>query len=184
MTTAAVVLAAGGGTRFRGSTHKLLAPLDGRPIVEHVLAAVVAARLAASYVVVGAVEINVPDGMTVVRNRRWAEGMATSLQAGVRAAGADGHDAVVVGLGDQPKVPPEAWQLLALATAAPIAVATYGGVRGNPVRLAAEVWTRLPTTGDVGARALLAGRDVPVSEVPCPGSGADIDTVEDLTTWS
>jgi molybdenum cofactor cytidylyltransferase len=183
VTTAAVVLAAGGGTRFRGSTHKLLADLDGRPVVAHVLDAVAEAALDGAYVVVGAVEVPVPPAFTVVTNERWAEGMATSLRAGVLVAAADGHDAVVVGLGDQPGVTTEAWRRMA-AAAAPVAVATYDGVRGHPVRLAAETWDALPTSGDVGARALLAGRDFEVAEVPCPGSPVDVDTVEDLQSWS
>lgn len=182
--TAAVVLAAGGGSRFRGSTHKLLAELGGRPVVAHVVDAVVAAGLEAVYVVVGAVEIEVPAGVVTVRNQRWAEGLATSLAAGIGAAAADGHRAVVVGLGDQPGVPAEAWRRVAAATSTPVAVATYDGVRGHPVRLDASVWGRLPTTGDEGARDLLGGGEQVVAEVPCPGSAVDVDTVEDLRTWS
>ena len=183
MTTAAVVLAAGGGTRFRATTHKLLADLGGRPVIAHALDAVAAADLDAAYVVVGAVEVPVPAAFTVVTNQRWAEGMATSLQAGIAAATRDRHDAVVVGLGDQPGVAAEAWRRVA-AAAAPVAVATYAGERGHPVRLAAETWAALPTAGDVGARLLLAGRDFEVAEVPCPGSPTDVDTVEDLQSWS
>jgi len=123
-----------------------------------------------------------PEGVTPVHNPRWAEGQATSLQAGLAAAA--GHDAVVVGLGDQPGVVAEAWRLVAGAAATPMAVATYGGQRANPVRLAVEVWSRLPTTGDEGARSLLRGSPELVTEVPCPGSGADVDTLEDLQRWS
>ena len=183
MTTAGIVLAAGGGTRFRGTTHKLLADLRGRPVVTHVLDAVTAAGFDGIYVVVGPVEVPVPAGCIVVANRRWAEGMATSLAAGVAAAAADGHDAVVVGLGDQPDVPAEAWRLVAAAPS-PAAVAVYEGHRGHPVRLASTLWDRLPDAGDAGARALLAALGDAVTEVPCPGSAADVDTVEDLLTWS
>jgi CTP:molybdopterin cytidylyltransferase MocA len=183
VTTAAVVLAAGGGSRYRGSTHKLLAPFRGATVVEHAIGAAVAAGLDETIVVVGAVELAVPAGVTVVRNDRWAEGLATSLRAAVDAAGA--HGAVVVGLGDQPLVDPRAWRLVAAARATPVAVATYddGGV-GHPVRLARAVWDRLPATGDAGARSLVRGGDVEVAEVRCPGSPADVDTVEDLTAWS
>ena len=184
MTTAGVVLAAGGGTRFRGSTHKLLADLRGRPVVAHAVEAATAAGLDQVYVVTGAVDIAVPAGCTVVVNPRWADGMATSLAAGVAAAAADGHDAVVVGLGDQPLVPADAWRHVAAATSTPAAVATYDGQRGHPVRLAASLWDRLPREGDGGARALLAGLGDAVAEVPCPGSAADVDTVEDLIAWS
>jgi molybdenum cofactor cytidylyltransferase len=180
VTTAAVVLAAGGGSRFEGGVHKLLAPFRGRPLVAWVLEA--ADVLDELIVVTGAVELPLPPHAREVRNPRWADGQATSLAAGIAAAHA--HDAVVVGLGDQPLVPAEAWRRVAAAVATPIAVATYGGQRRNPVRLAAEVWPLLPSTGDAGARALLRERPDLVTEVVCPGEPADVDTQEDLATWN
>jgi CTP:molybdopterin cytidylyltransferase MocA len=182
VTTAALVLAAGGGTRFGGDGHKLLATFRGRPLVSWALEA--AAGLDELLVVTGAVELELPAGTREVHNPRWAEGQATSLAAGIAAAAAAGHDAVVVGLGDQPLIPAEAWGLVAGATVTPIAVATYGGARRNPVRLAAEVWSLLPHSGDEGARSLLRGRPDLVTEVACPGDPADVDTQEDLATWS
>jgi nicotine blue oxidoreductase len=191
VTTAAVLLAAGGGSRFRasgGEGHKLLAPYLGRTVVEWAIESAAAANLDSTYVVRGATDLPVPPlaagAVVFVRNDRWREGMATSLQAGIARARRDGHAAVVVGLGDQPLVDAEAWRRLARATGSPIAVATYDGQRGNPVRLSAMVWPLLPATGDEGARVVMRRRPDLVAEVPCPGRSADIDTVDDLAEWS
>jgi CTP:molybdopterin cytidylyltransferase MocA len=184
VSTAAIVLAAGRGERFGGEVPKLLAPFRGRPLAAWAIDA--ADCLDALIVVTGAADLStvVPPNALVVPNRRWAEGQATSLAAGVEAAAADGHDAVVVGLADQPLIPREAWRAVAAETRTPITVATYDGARRNPVRLAAEVWPLLPREGDEGARSLLRKRPDLVTEVACPGNPADVDTQEDLATWS
>lgn len=184
MTAAAVVLAAGGGVRFTGAGHKLRAPFRGRPLASWAIEA--AAGLADVIVVWGAVDLSdlLPDGAVAVENTRWAEGQATSLQAGIEEAGRRGHTAVVVGLADQPLIAPAAWVRVAEAAGGPIAVATYGGRRGHPVRLDADVWPLLPTTGDEGARRLMRGRPELVVEVACAGEPADMDTAEDVARWS
>jgi molybdenum cofactor cytidylyltransferase len=135
-------------------------------------------------VVAGAVELDdvLPPEVRIVTNPRWAEGQGTSLAAGIAASG--DADAVVVGLGDQPLIPAEAWRLVASSTATAIAVATYDGTPRNPVRFAREVWSLLPTDGDEGARRLLRGRPDLVTPVACPGKPVDVDTEEDLARWS
>lgn len=185
--TIAVVLAAGGGSRFAGPGHKLAAEIGGRTIAERAVAAAIESGLTPVIVVSGATvpalpETAGPEDVIVVHNPRWSEGQATSLQAGLAEADRLGAGAVVVGLADQPFLTAEAWKRVA-ASDSPIAIATYDGERRNPVRLDRSVWAALPTTGDEGARVLIRMRPDLVGEVPCPGSPADIDTLEDLRAW-
>jgi CTP:molybdopterin cytidylyltransferase MocA len=185
VTVAAALLAAGGGSRFSGDSHKLLADLRGRPVVAWALANVVAAGLDETYVVTGAVDLSalIPPSATALDNPDWSGGIATSLAVAIDAAGRAGHAAVVVGLGDQPFVPAEAWRAVADA-AGPLAVATYAGRRGNPVKLDQSIWPLLPRTGDEGARLVMHRRPDLVEEVACDGDPFDVDTVEDLIRWS
>jgi molybdenum cofactor cytidylyltransferase len=185
VTTSAVVLAAGGAKRFGTAEHKLLADFRGRPLVAWAVEHAVAAGLDETVVVTGAVDLRavLPTGVQVVENPRWSSGQATSLQAGIGWANDHGFDAVVVGLGDQPLVPPEAWRAVA-ASSSPIAIATFDGRRRPPTRLAASVWPLLPTEGDEGARVAMARHPELVEAVACPGQAIDIDTVEDLARWS
>jgi CTP:molybdopterin cytidylyltransferase MocA len=119
----------------------------------------------------------------VIENPGWANGQASSLQTAVFWALERGHEAVVVGLGDQPLVPPSAWAAVAAAVS-PIAVATFDGLRRPPVRLHNSVWSLLPTAGDEGARVLMKIRPDLVCEVACEGQPVDIDNEEDLIRWS
>ena len=189
MTVAAAVLAAGEGRRFEGETHKLLAPFRGRPLIQWAVLAADEAGFDQLYVVTGAVDVRhavedaVGDRATVVENGAWAEGQATSLRAAVDRAAADGHRALVVGLGDQPLVPAGAWRSVG-AAAGPIVTATFDGARRPPVKLEASVWEEIPSAGDEGARSLLKRRPELVSELPCRGNAVDIDTLEDLRRWS
>jgi CTP:molybdopterin cytidylyltransferase MocA len=175
------VLAAGGASRFSGGAHKLLIELRGRPLVQWAVDAASEAGLDDLVVVTGAVELDLD--VATVSNPNWSAGMAGSLQEGIAYARSRGHDAVVVGLADQPFVPASAWRAVA-AVEAPIVVASFGGVRRPPVRLGAEVWRLLPTMGDEGARAVMRDRPDLVTEVACDGEPADIDTAEDLARWS
>ncbi len=187
-------LAAGAGSRWNGPGHKLLAELPATAteppatVIERALAHAISAGLGPVIVITGAAPDIVATvlidrtNVTVHHNPRWAEGQMTSVRAGIDAAEELDCSAVVVGLADQPFITPTAWRDVA-ATDAPIAVATYDGRRGNPVRLDSAVWTLLPGDGDEGARSLMRVRPDLVREVPCSGSPADIDTEEDLRRW-
>lgn len=184
-TTVAVVLAAGAGTRYAGPTTKLHAVLPGgATVLGAAVASAVAAAIGPVVVVTGAVAPPpLPHGVHLVANPRWADGQATSLAAAVAWAGERGADAVVVGLGDQPALDPDAWRAVA-ASPSPLAIATYSGRRGHPVRLGAAVWADLPGTGDEGARRLLRAGAEEVDEVPCTGDPTDIDTTDDLAAYA
>ncbi|WP_419840111.1 nucleotidyltransferase family protein [Candidatus Poriferisodalis sp.] len=188
MSTAGVLLAAGAGNRFTGPQHKLLADIDGRSVVSRALESLLGASLDAVAVVTGAVDVSealvgAPGGIVWIQNERWHSGIASSARCAATWAAHQQHEAMVVGLADQPFVTSAAWWAVA-ANAGPIAVATYGGRRGNPVRLAREVWPLLPHDGDEGARTLMRRLPEIVVPVACEGLPDDIDTVEDLSRWN
>jgi CTP:molybdopterin cytidylyltransferase MocA len=181
-TVAGLVLAAGGGRRY--GMPKALVEYEGSLLVER---AVRTARAVCDpvLVVLGAQAVDVwraadLDGATVLANRDWQTGMASSLRTGLDglrgwpvAAGRGGGeaiDAALVTLVDMPGMTPEALRAVA-AHAAPdaLAVATYDGVRGHPVLLGRDHWAGVAetATGDEGARSYLATRAV--REVDCTG---------------
>ena len=181
---AAVLLCAGGSTRFTGDGHKLLIPFLGRPLITWALGNAQAAELDEVIVVVGPADLSSFIGAaTMVTNPDWASGLSSSLGAGVREAAARGHETVVVGLGDQPFITPMIWNAVA-KTDSPIAVANFDGQRTPPVRLARSVWGFLPTQGDLGAREVIRTHPDLVQEVRFGGSPVDIDTEADFLEWS
>lgn len=187
MSKAAVILAAGAGSRFGGkSGDKLLAVTHGRPLVAHAIGPALQAGLDEVVVVAGSVDLSevVPPEATVLLNSQWQSGQATSLRVAIDWCQRQGHDSVVVGLGDMPGLTAEAWRQVAEAPGGPIVVATYGKRRGHPVRLDADVWPSLPIDGDEGARSLMARHPELVTELACAGKAVDIDTREDLRRWS
>ncbi|MBA3305570.1 MAG: nucleotidyltransferase family protein [Thermoleophilaceae bacterium] len=182
---AGLVLAAGSGQRF--GAPKQLAVLDGRPLLEHSLRAMAAAGLDRLVVVLGARAEEVLEqvdlhGAEPVVCERWAEGQSASLAFGLAHLERTEPEAVVVGLGDQPRLSPDAvTRVLDAREDAPAARATYGGDPGHPVVVAGSLLGDLrDVTGDVGARALL--RRAGVLEVACDdlGGGADVDTPAQL----
>jgi CTP:molybdopterin cytidylyltransferase MocA len=173
-TVAAVVLAAGGGRRY--GMPKALVEYDGSLLVER---AVRTARAVCDpvLVVLGARAVEVwrqadLDGATVLANKDWETGMASSLRTGLEGLrGWPGRvEAALVTLVDMPGMTPEAVARVA-GHAAPdaLAVATYDGVRGHPVLLGREHWAGVieTLTGDEGARRYLSAHGA--TEVDCTG---------------
>ena len=184
---AVAVLAAGRGSRLGGDVPKPLVELRGRPLVSWALDAATTSGLRPVVLVVGhhggAVARVAPEGVVVVRSRRWRRGIARSLRVALGALEPWAQvGAVVVGLADQPLVGPDAYRRLAGAyrDGATLAMATYHGQGRNPVLLARTMWAQArELDGDEGARVLMDDEAV---EVDCTdtGSAADVDTLDDL----
>lgn len=178
-----LILAAGAGTRF-GERSKLLADLDGRPLLEHAVAAQCAVEeLERVVVVLGACasqvleQVNFMRAETVVCSR-WSEGQAYSLRCGVEHLSAAGQvSRVIVTLGDQPRVSPAL--IARFVDEPPGTRAVYGGVPGHPVVLGpVQLRAIAGLRGDQGARELLERGN----RIECGDSSAvrDVDTPEDL----
>ncbi len=187
---AGVVLAAGRSSRM-GGPNKLLEQIAGRPLVRIVVDAVLASRARPVIVVTGHQRERVEAALAglpvrFVHNPHFADGLGTSLKAGIAAlpAGADG---AIVCLGDMPQVDAALIDRLIGAfdpdKGALVVVPTIEGKRGNPV-----VWSRrffadlMAVEGDVGARYLIGRHPEAVTEVPLTGNAAltDVDTPEAL----
>ena len=167
-----MILAAGAGTRF-GPSPKLLARLDGRPLLEHAIAA----QIEPVFVVLGANAeeiLRAIDWMWAqpVVCPDWREGIAASLRRGIEAT--DGAERVILTLGDQPITT----AVVARFRDAPAGTrATYRGRPGHPVVLGPEQMAAASQlSGDRGLQ--LAGG--PTIECGDLSSGRDIDTPEDL----
>lgn len=186
---AAVVLAAGRSTRM-GGPNKLLATVDGVPLVRRAAQAALASRAAPVTVVTGhmadAVAAAVADlPVSVVLNPDFAEGLSTSVKRGIAAVPEDAEAAVFL-LGDMPRVTAATVDRLIEAydptRGALVVVPTANGKRGNPVLISRRFFPDLQSVvGDVGARHVLQGYPEAVVEVELGEAVAlDLDTPEAL----
>lgn len=191
---AAVVLAAGAGSRFGGG--KLTTPWRDGALIDGALASACAAPVRQVTVVTGAdakVEAAVrafaerageQARLSVIHCPDHAEGMGATLRAGIASLAPDIAGAFVF-LGDMPLVPPDVTPTLAAAVraGAPAAAPTFEGQRGHPVLFAASLFEPLRALkGDEGARQVLRGLGDALALVPTddPGVLVDIDRPEDL----
>ena len=181
---AAVVLAAGSSQRF-GVENKLLALVDGKPLLSHVLERIAPLPLLASIVVVrpgdeavmSLVGGHIAD---IVENDSAADGMGTSISAGVRHAG--DVDGVMLVLGDMPLIKQSTYEeLLAAFRDHPdktIVAPTYKQRRGHPVLFRRTHFDDLMALDDdTGAKRILATNAATFLAVPTTDAGilADID---------
>ena len=194
---AAIVLAAGRASRFARSAEgeddgesKVLALLEGRPLVVHVVATASAARAAPIVVVTGRGTKRVAAALadfdvSLAHNTRYAEGMAGSIAIGL-AALPDSAAAVIILLADMPRVASTTLEALVdlFSRERPDAVVpVHEGRRGNPVLVSRTLFPALRRLrGDEGARGILGGGGARVLScvVDDPGVLVDIDTREAL----
>ncbi|MGW6566360.1 nucleotidyltransferase family protein [Streptomyces sp. NPDC054975] len=189
---AGLLLAAGGGRRLGGRPKALLTH-RGRPLVEHAVRVLREGGCEVIHVVLGASAELVREraqlpGCVLVDNPEWAEGMGSSLRAGLASLTAEALpvDAALVSLVDQPGIGAEAVErvLSAYRSRDVLAAASYDGKRGHPVLFGADRWAGIAAeaVGDQGARDYLKAHRDAITLVDCSDVAEpyDIDTEADL----
>ena len=184
---AAVVLAAGQSRRM-GPANKLLAELGGEAMLRRALEAARASQAASLLVVTGheRERIEAAVNAPTIHNPDYADGLSTSLAAGIAALPEDIDGAVVL-LGDMPFVSAAHIDRLIAAfnpvEGRSICVPTFNGKRGNPVLWGRELFAEMRSvSGDVGAKHLIGANGDLLVEVPMPDAGVlrDVDTPDSL----
>lgn len=183
--TAGIVLAAGVGSRFGGG--KMMAEVNGRPMLQHVLDIAALAELVPVIVVLGndaaQIEAAIEWRSEIrVRNEQPERGISSSLKLGLEAV--NDSDRALILLGDQPLVMLDQIRRIVAADAdpsRPIVVPLRGGQAGNPVLLEREAWpSAAALNGDRGMSQLFATHSDLVRYVDVEGTSSDIDTPQDL----
>ena len=188
---AVIVLAAGKGSRFLGSEHKLGQSLGGSTVLGVTLAHAITSHL---QVVVVTTEALADVARRHVAARdvivlpeadapgQTALGMGYSISAGVGAR--PDASAWLMLPGDMPMIQPPTLQAVARELGHhPVVYAQYKGRRGHPVGFSSELYSELATlTGDEGARRLIARYPAFGLEVEDPGVLVDVDTQADLAS--
>ncbi len=186
---AAIILAAGQSRRMRGP-NKLLARFEGKPLIRRIAESASASKAGPVIVVTGHRAADIASALAgldvqIVHNPDFAEGLATSLKAGLSAVPESASGALVL-LADMPGITTAIMNRLIDAfeakSAPAIVLPTVDGKRGNPV-----LWSRaffpelMAVTGDTGARHMIARHEEAVERVEIGAAAAvDVDTPEAL----
>jgi molybdenum cofactor cytidylyltransferase len=199
--TAAIILAAGSSSRMGGGRHKLLLPLRDRPVLAHVLDAVLASQARPVILLLGhqaeLVRANIASYVThpdvsVIENLHYLQGMSTSMRLGIQSLQINGYtkspdkevDSALVLLGDQPLITAHDIDTLIATyrtTKKRIVAPTYKGKRGNPILFDASLFPELSeVTGDEGGRSVLERHrdEIATVEMGNPLANIDVDTWE------
>jgi nicotine blue oxidoreductase len=163
-------------------TPKAIVEIDGERLIDRAIANFHGAGINKVYVVLGAWVGELP-GVEVILNPDWAEGMGSSLRAGLSALTTDPTiTEVVVSLVDLPGMTPAALAAVA-SSPAELAMGSYGGKSGHPAKFARSHWPAIieSAVGDQGARGYLKGRsDITLVALDGLATDGDLDTPEDL----
>ena len=187
-----MVLAAGMSLRMKpaGAEPKQVLRLAGKPLLQHTLDNLRQSLVDEIVLVLGFAADAVlrqiaANGVRVVMNPEYAQGMGTSLRAGLKELSASTQSAFVV-LADQPFVRPETLNRMIASqrkSAAEITLPLYRGFRGNPVLLHRAVFPELMAlSGDVGCRAIFGSHTQGIHKIDVddPGILLDVDSLEDF----
>ncbi|TPN92471.1 molybdopterin-binding/glycosyltransferase family 2 protein [Mesorhizobium sp. B1-1-5] len=184
-----VLLAAGRSSRM-GGPNKLLALFDGEPLVRRTASRALASKAAATVVVTGHQRQRVRSalsglGVRVADNPDFADGLASSLKAGIAKVAPDAAGAMIV-LGDMPGVSSKDLDSLIDAFRSSdgrsVVRASHQGKQGNPVLLPRSLFAAVAQLeGDTGARHLVEAEGLDVIDVEIgQGASIDVDTREAL----
>ncbi len=197
--TAAIILAAGSSSRMGGGRHKLLLPLHDRPVLAHVLDAVLASQARPIVLLLGhqAKQVRAhiasyathPD-LNIIENTDYLQGMSTSMRLGIQTLQSYDYtksteseiDSALVLLGDQPLITAQDIDTFIATyrtTGKRIVAPTYEGKRGNPILFDASLFPELlKVTGDEGGRSVLERHrdEIATVEMGNPLANIDVDT--------
>ncbi len=192
MRNAAVIQAAGKGSRFLSDRYKLLAPVAGVPMILRTVEPVLQAGFDEIVIVVGYLAAEMREVLAglpvkIIENTDWEKGQSTSLSAGVRVIQTSSDCACLL-LGDQPFLKSETLRALIVESEShpgDIVVPFYQGRRGNPIVVPSEYYELLLTLteGDEGGRKLLKTAGYRELSVEDPGVLRDIDTIGELKRY-